>query len=133
MAQFRDRAKDISSSAVLTGPEAEEMACQYLQDRGLRLLKRNFRTKRGEIDLIMQDKSCVVFVEVRFRRSRRYGSAEESISSGKCQRLNAAALAYLQQSAQGGNTQARFDAVAISPNSSQPGNFTINWLQNILI
>jgi putative endonuclease len=133
MAQFRDRAKDLSSNAVLTGPEAEELACQYLQDQGLRLLKRNFRTNRGEIDLIMQDKSCVVFVEVRFRRSSRYGSAEESISPGKCRRLNAAALAYLQQSAQWGNTQARFDAVAISPNSSQPGNFAINWLQNILI
>jgi putative endonuclease len=133
MTEFRDRAKDLNNSAVLTGAEAEELACQHLQDQGLRLLKRNFRTKRGEIDLIMQDKSCVVFVEVRFRRSSRYGSAEESISSGKCQRLNAAALAYLQQSAQGGNTQARFDAVAISPNSSQPGNFAINWLQNILI
>lgn len=132
MAQFRDRAKDLSSNAVLTGPEAEELACQYLQDQGLRLLKRNFRTNRGEIDLIMQDKSCVVFVEVRFRRSSRYGSAEESISPGKCRRLNAAALAYLQQSPQGGNTQARFDAVAISPNNHHLGNFAINWLQNIL-
>lgn len=132
MAKFRDRAKDLSSNAVLTGPEAEELACQYLQDQGLRLLKRNFRTNRGEIDLIMQDKSCVVFVEVRFRRSSRYGSAEESISPGKCRRLNAAALAYLQQSPQGGNTQARFDAVAISPNNHQLGNFAINWLQNIL-
>ena len=132
MAQFRDRAKDLSSNAVLTGPEADELACQYLQDQGLRLLKRNFRTNRGEIDLIMQDKSCVVFIEVRFRRSIRYGSAEESISPGKCRRLNAAALAYLQQSPQGGNTQARFDAVAISPNNHQLGNFAINWLQNIL-
>lgn len=132
MAQFRDRAKDLSSNAVLTGPEAEELACQYLQDQGLRLLKRNFRTNRGEIDLIMQDKSCVVFIEVRFRRSIRYGSPEESISPGKCRRLNAAALAYLQQSPQGGNTQARFDAVAISPNNHQLGNFAINWLQNIL-
>ena len=132
MAQFRDRAKDLSSNAVLTGPEAEELACQYMQDQGLRLLKRNFRTNRGEIDLIMQDKSCVVFIEVRFRRSIRYGSAEESISPGKCRRLNAAALAYLQQSPQGGNTQARFDAVAISPNNHQLGNFAINWLQNIL-
>ena len=132
MAKFRDRARDLSSNAVLTGPEAEELACQYLQDQGLKLLKRNFRTNRGEIDLIMQDKSCVVFIEVRFRRSSRYGSAEESISPGKCRRLNAAALAYLQQSPQGGNTQARFDAVAISPNNHQLGNFAINWLQNIL-
>jgi putative endonuclease len=132
MTEFRDRAKDLNNSAVLTGAEAEELACQHLQDQGLSLLKRNFRTKRGEIDLIMQDKSCVVFVEVRFRRSSRFGSAEESINSGKCRRLNAAAMAYLQQSNQGENAQARFDAVAISPNSRQPGNFAINWLQNIL-
>ncbi len=132
MAWFRDRTKHGSNGLALTGPEAEDLACKHLQDQGLRLLKRNFCTKRGEIDLIMQDKSCVVFVEVRFRRSSRYGSAEESISPSKCRRLNAAALAYLQRSVQGENTPARFDAVAISPDNSQPGNFAINWLQNIL-
>ena len=117
----------------MSGTEAETLACRYLQKHGLKLLERNFATRRGEIDLIMQHRCCLVFVEVRFRHSANYGSAEESITQRKCQRLKAAALAYLQKRAQGIGVEARFDAVAISPDGTQRGNFAINWVQNILI
>ena len=46
----------------LSGPEAEELACQYLLDQSLALLGGNFRTRRGEIDLIMKDNGHIVFV-----------------------------------------------------------------------
>ncbi len=49
------------------GREAEDRACDYLQTQGLQLLARNYRSKRGEIDLILQDKDSLVFVEVRYR------------------------------------------------------------------
>ena len=65
------------------GAEAEDLACAWLQARGLRLLERNYRSRRGEIDLIMQDGEQLVFVEVRYRASNRYGSAAESITSAK--------------------------------------------------
>ncbi|MGB1403675.1 MAG: YraN family protein [Porticoccaceae bacterium] len=120
-------------ASMLSGTEAEMLACKYLQKKGLKLLERNFATRRREIDLVMQDRSCLVFVEVRFRQSTNYGSAEESISQRKCQRLQAAALAYLQQRGQSITIEARFDAVAISPDHAPRGNFAINWVQNILI
>ena len=122
-----------AATSTLSGTEAETLACRHLQKHGLKLLERNFATRRGEIDLIMQHRCCLVFVEVRFRHSANYGSAEESITQRKCQRLKAAALAYLQKRAQGIGVEARFDAVAISPDGTQRGNFAINWVQNILI
>jgi len=117
----------------LSGADAEQLAQNYLQQQGLKLLAKNFRTSRGEIDLIMRDNAHLVFVEVRFRQSSAFGSAEESITPQKCQRLTAAALAYMQSQKVTNKLSARFDAVAISPPqvNSQAG-FNINWIKNIL-
>ena len=52
----------------LSGADAEKLAQDYLQQQGLKLLAKNFRTPRGEIDLIMRDNTHLVFVEVRFRQ-----------------------------------------------------------------
>ncbi len=120
------------SELMPSGAEAENLACQYLVSRGLTLLAKNFRTRRGEIDLIMQDKSHLVFVEVRFRRSPSFGSAAESITARKGARLRAAATAYLQRCGQP-DLNARFDAVLLSPAAKNSSNLTINWLVNILI
>ena len=120
-------------ASALSGEQAEKLACNYLQKRGLKLLERNFRTRRGEIDLIMQHKSCLVFIEVRFRQSADYGSAEESIGPIKCNRLKMAALAYLQQRYQSMDIESRFDAVAIGRDRRQSDYFAINWVQNILL
>ena len=117
----------------LSGADAEQLAQNYLQQQGLKLLAKNFRTPRGEIDLIMRDNTHLVFVEVRFRQRSDFGSAEESITQQKCQRLTAAALAYMQSQKLTNKLSARFDALAISP---PPGNsaagFSINWIKNIL-
>jgi putative endonuclease len=120
----------------LSGAAAEQLALNYLQEQGLKLLAKNFRTPRGEIDLIMRDNTHLVFVEVRFRQSSALGSAEESITQQKCQRLTAAALAYMQKQKLTNKLSARFDAVAISPASpmalqAQTG-YRINWVKNIL-
>ena len=80
----------------LSGADAEQLAWDYLQQQGLQFVAKNFRTPRGEIDLIMRDNAQLVFVEVRFRHSSHFGSAEESITQQKCRRLTAAALAYMQ-------------------------------------
>lgn len=73
------------------GDAAEEAALAYLQDQGLRLLQRNYRTPGrggGEIDLIMQlPDSTVVFVEVRQRASRAFGGAAASVGSIKQRRI----------------------------------------------
>ncbi len=120
-----------NDQAALSGAAAEQLACEYLLNQGLTLLGQNFRTRRGEIDLIMQDNNDLVFVEVRFRKSNLFGSAEESITRQKCARLTAAALAYMQYQHYGENTVARFDAVAISPEPNHQSGFKLNWIKNI--
>ncbi len=115
-----------------SGPEAKKLACNYLLKQGLRLLCRNYRTKRGEIDLIMQDADVLVFVEVRFRKTDRFGSAEESITRQKCERLQAADKAYLQFRSPDSSIAVRFDAVALSPDVNKQGGIAINWVQNFL-
>jgi putative endonuclease len=117
----------------LSGADAEQLAQDFLQKQGLSFVAKNFRTRRGEIDLIMRDNSQLVFVEVRFRHSNSFGSAEESITQQKCQRLSAAALAYMQSHKLVDQLSARFDAVAISPAPRKPQvGYRINWIKNIL-
>jgi putative endonuclease len=103
-----------STPAMITGRESEQLAEQYLLQQGLKLLTRNYLCKVGEIDLIMRDQEHLVFVEVRYRNNRRYGSASESVTFYKQQRLIRAAQFYLQN--RGWHTQpppCRFDVVAI--------------------
>ena len=78
------------------------MACAHLRRAGLRTLLRNFRCREGEIDLVMLDTSdrqapVLVCVEVRYRRSRRFGGAAASVTPAKQQRLIRAAGRLQQQ------------------------------------
>ena len=115
------------------GDWAEQLACDWLGKHGLNLHARNFRSRYGEIDLIMQDGNCLVFIEVKYRKNNFYGTAEDAITTKKCQRLIATDENYLQTNAIGHNTEARFDAVAISPAKESDLHCTINWIRNILV
>lgn len=97
------------------GQRAEAGACDYLQRQGLRLVERNYRCARGEIDLIMRDQETLVFVEVRYRASQRFGGAAASVDTRKQARLVAAALHYLQQHPAAGRRACRFDVMASVP------------------
>jgi putative endonuclease len=78
-----------------TGRTGEELAARTLQGKGYRILDRNVRTRYGEIDLVAQDGSCIVFVEVRTRRSKQM-TPEESITRTKQRRVGALAVEYLK-------------------------------------
>lgn len=93
------------------GALAETMAAEFLVARGLAIVTRNFRTRRGEIDLIARDGAMLVFVEVRLRRSQAFGGAGASITSAKGARLTAAARVYLARL--GAEPPCRFDAVLL--------------------
>lgn len=93
------------------GQQAEQIACDYLQQQGLQLITQNYHCRRGEIDLIMCDDDTLVFVEVRARRSDRFGSALESITADKQSRIIATAQQYLQQNRLQQNC--RFDVIAV--------------------
>ncbi|MEO8508282.1 MAG: YraN family protein [Betaproteobacteria bacterium] len=108
------------------GARAEALAADFLIARGLVLVARNFRTRQGEIDLIVRDRDTLVFVEVRLRARSGYGGAAASITAAKRTRLVAAAQAYLAQL--GREPPCRFDAVlldALDPAS-------IEWERDIL-
>jgi putative endonuclease len=81
------------------GMMAEALAADFLRARGLKIITRNFRVRGGEIDLIAREKTgdreVIVFVEVRLRRSQRFGGAAASIISGKRRRIVLAARHWL--------------------------------------
>jgi putative endonuclease len=77
------------------GAWGEEIARQYLETKGYRILARNWRTQEGEVDLVAQDGETIVFVEVKTRTSKEFGWPEESITVTKRRRLQRSAMAYL--------------------------------------
>jgi putative endonuclease len=79
------------------GDWGEEKGLRYLSDQGYQLLTRNWRTREGEIDLVMKQDLTIVFVEVKTRKTDRFGFPEESITPGKQKRLRKTCLAYLQE------------------------------------
>jgi putative endonuclease len=94
------------------GKAAETKALNYLQSRGLRLLQRNYRSRSGEIDLIMLHDGTLVFIEVRYRKSSSFGSAAESVTATKQHKLLNTASHFLQQ--RGLDAPCRFDVVGIT-------------------
>jgi putative endonuclease len=78
-----------------SGARAEDLCAGLLRAAGLRLLERNWRCRLGEIDLIAEEGSTLVFAEVRMRSTAGFGGAGESITAGKRGRLIAAARLYL--------------------------------------
>jgi putative endonuclease len=108
-----------------TGDQAEADACDYLQRQGLELVERNYLCKRGEIDLIMRDGKNTVFVEVRYRRSDRFGSSAESVDWRKQEKLLATAEHYLQQHPKAAQSACRFDVVALTTENTQQ---KIQWI-----
>jgi putative endonuclease len=106
------------------GDAAEQAAERYLQQHGLRVLARNWRTRLGELDLVCDDRGTLVFVEVRRRSASRFGGAAASITPQKQARLVAAAQQYLATLAR--MPACRFDAVLLD------GDKPIQWLQHII-
>lgn len=101
------------------GSAYEQQAKKYLIKKGLTHLISNYRSKCGEIDLIMKDEDTIVFVEVKFRQSERYGSAAEVVTTWKQKRICKTAGLFLTQK----NLwlkPCRFDVVTVSyDNKSQ--------------
>ena len=106
------------------GAQAEQLAAQYLQQQGLKLVVQNYRSRYGEIDLIMQDGTTVVFIEVRLRRNASFGGAAASIDAHKQKRIISTAQQYLASLAR--IPPCRFDAVLLD--DAQGGN--MQWLKN---
>ncbi|MGI9297702.1 MAG: YraN family protein [Gammaproteobacteria bacterium] len=108
----------MTAAHIAAGKDAERTAAAFLQSRGLQVLARNYRSRRGEIDIVAEDGRTLVFVEV--RRRKRLTDAAESIDGRKRARLTAAAAQYL---ADGDSRPCRFDAILVDANNS------VRWLR----
>lgn len=117
-----------SRTNLTRGRDAEERACRHLEQQGMVLAERNYRSPFGEIDLIMQDRATLVFVEVRYRARGNFGSAAETVDSRKQGRLRATAEHYLQNTPRASKKACRFDIVAITGDSDDAD---FRWLSNV--
>ncbi len=112
------------ANSLLIGKIMEQQARQYLIAAGLVFIANNYYCRCGEIDLIMRDSDCWVFVEVRFRRTIKFGSAAESIGRIKQQKLIRTASFWLAKHQLSlFTTHCRFDVIAINDDQ-------ILWLKN---
>ncbi|PCI38715.1 MAG: YraN family protein [Thiotrichales bacterium] len=113
--------------SIKIGTSYEKLAAQFLITKGLKLLKTNYKTKIGEIDLIMQDGQTIVFVEVKYRKSSNYGSPAESVTYKKQHLLRQTALYYLQTN-QLSDASCQFDVIGITDGATSGKN--IQWIRN---
>jgi putative endonuclease len=108
------------------GESGERVAEKFLTEKGFRLIERNYRYERGEIDLIFDDHGILVFIEVKTRSSDAYGEPEDSITPRKRKKIRKVAEAYLWKK-NIKDTECRFDVGAIKRYGPKE---TINYYEN---
>jgi putative endonuclease len=94
------------------GAAGEDLAVRYLQKKGLKILQRNYRFERGEIDIVAEDGDELVFVEVKARRSNAFGAPEDAVTEEKQKQIYDVADGYLFEH-DVDDRPCRFDVVAI--------------------
>ena len=105
------------------GAQREEQVCAYLLSEGVRIEERNFRCRQGEIDIIGYDRGCLVFFEVKYRSSRKSGSAAEAVGFAKQRKICRVADYYRVIHRLGDDKPIRFDVVAIDGEE-------LRWIKN---
>jgi putative endonuclease len=99
-----------------TGNYGEAVACDYLQAAGFTVLSRNWRRAGGELDIIAAEQDVLVFVEVRTRSTRSFGTGEESVDWRKQRQVRKVAALYLAEAGRDGrlsHRRFRFDVVVV--------------------
>ncbi len=111
------------------GQAAERRVQDWLEHRGLSLVARNWRGRRGELDLIMRDGPILVIIEVRARPGRPHAEIRTSVDERKCRRITNTVREYLADSGLGDSLPVRGDVVTVSGGSRFP---EIQWWRNAL-
>ena len=93
------------------GHLGERLAYLHLQKAGYAILETNYRVAGGEIDIVARKDSCLVFIEVRSKSTLDFGTAAESVTVTKRQKLLKTALAYIAEHDEDG--EARFDFISV--------------------
>lgn len=95
------------------GSRYEAETAAFLQQKGYEILERNFRERRGEIDLIAREGRTLVFVEVKYRKTIKNGYPEEAVDERKQRKIRQTAQYYLYRHQIPEGTPIRFDVVAV--------------------
>ena len=106
-----------------TGMMAEEKAVRFLTDHGVTILERNFRDRDGEIDVIGDQDGTLVFFEVKYRGSGRWGDPSEAVTPEKQKTICRTALYYLYKTGRGTEIPVRFDVICVTERQ-------IRWIRN---
>jgi putative endonuclease len=101
------------------GKTGEKVAVNFLKENGYKILRNNYKTKLGEIDIIAKDKDTLCFIEVKTRNSIRFGSPSESVTVFKRRQISKLALQFLKERNLLGK-RARFDVVSIVYSEGSP-------------
>lgn len=107
----------------------EKIAQQYLEERGIRIVEKNYRTQFGEIDIIGFENEDLVFFEVKTRSSIKFGFPEEAVHSKKIEKIEIVANEYLDNLSPA-NLNWRIDTIAIIRNP-QNLKYQIKWFKNV--
>ncbi|MBI5214864.1 MAG: YraN family protein [Ignavibacteriae bacterium] len=101
------------------GAQGEALAVEYLQKKGYRILRQNYRYERDEIDIIAQENETLVFIEVKARRSTNYGAPIEAVTESKQKTIRAVAEGYLAEN-EIEDISCRFDVISILYKNGKP-------------
>jgi len=109
------------------GKSGEKIALRFLKNKKYKIITKNYRLFRGEIDIIAQKSNILVFVEVKTRRSKNFGFPEESVTPSKQQQIKKIAQGFLVKN----NLQdieCRFDVISLSFNDNEK--FSVHHIKN---
>ena len=106
---------------------AEDLALRYLQQHDLTLLERNFRSRFGEIDLIMQENNTIIFVEVRSRKSTAFLHPAETVDHSKRNKIRRTSQVFMQKTCAGNRYDWRFDVITLI--GRKENEMQIDWIK----
>ena len=116
-----ERSRKVKLNTRKTGTFYEQAACEYLEARGIQIVERNYRCRTGEIDIVAKDKNCIVFVEVKYRKTVICGEALGMVGYTKQKKICQCARIYCMYHPW--IREIRYDVIGITDTK-------IEWIQN---
>ena len=105
----------------------ESAAADFLMESGAKILKRNYRCRIGEVDIIALDQDYICFIEVKYRKDDTFGGPEAAVNFAKQRKISKVSAYYLLTNNMSEFSKIRYDVLTIDGTS---GAFTIHWNKN---
>ena len=112
------------------GRWGEDTAEKYLEDNGIHIIQKNYRTRYGEVDLIGKEDKNFVFIEVKTRQSQRFGFPEEAVTNNKLDRIETVVWDYFEEF-NINDVDWRIDIVSII-RDAKTDQFQLKWIKNVV-